>query len=63
MNNSDFKILVGDEDLKTLHRIKQILKEEEFSVWTSNDPGEILRIIESGNFDLLILEPAKISPL
>ena len=56
MKNSDFKILVGDEDLKTLHRIKQILKEEEFSVWTSNDPGEILRIIESGNFDLLILD-------
>ena len=56
MNNSEFKILVGDEDLKTLQRIKQILLEEGFSVWTSNDPGEILRIIESGNLDLLILD-------
>lgn len=56
MKSSDFKILVGDVDFKTLGWIKRILQEEEFSVWTSNDPGEVLRISQAGNFDLFILD-------
>lgn len=56
MTNSDFKILIGDSDLKTLTLIQRILREEEFNAWTAVDPGEILRIIESGDFDLLIFD-------
>lgn len=56
MNNSNFKILVGDSDAGTLSRIQELLQEDGFSVWTSDDPGEILRISESGNFDLFIFD-------
>jgi hypothetical protein len=56
MNQSDVKILVGDSDLKTLKYVRKILLEESFSVWTSDDPGEVQRIYESGDFDLLILD-------
>lgn len=56
MNNGDFKILVGDSDPDSLSWIHNTLREEEFGVWTSDDPGEILRICESGNLDLLILD-------
>jgi len=56
MNHRDIKILVGEKDAKTLQRIRKILTEESFNVWTSDDPGELLRIYESGSFDLLILD-------
>lgn len=56
MNNSDVKILVGDTDLKNLQHIREILLEESFSAYTSDDPGELLRIYESGKFDLVILD-------
>ncbi|TKJ38574.1 hypothetical protein CEE37_12485 [candidate division LCP-89 bacterium B3_LCP] len=56
MNNSDFKILVCDSNSRVLSRLRRILSEDKFNVWTSSDPGEILRICESGNFDLLILD-------
>ncbi len=56
MLNQNFKILVGDADQKTIAYIKKILKEEKFRVLVSGDPGEILRIIESGDIDLIILD-------
>jgi PAS domain S-box-containing protein len=56
MNNREQKILVGDADLKNLQHLRKILLEEFYGVWTSDDPGELLRIYESGSFDLLILE-------
>lgn len=56
MNNNEFKILLADTDPGVLTRIRRILSEEEFGVWTSNDPGEIMRIYQGGDFDLLILD-------
>ncbi|RJP73653.1 MAG: PAS domain S-box protein [Candidatus Zixiibacteriota bacterium] len=56
MNRGDIKILVGDTDQKSLQRLRKILAEESYGVWTSDDAGELLRIYEAGTFDLLILD-------
>ncbi len=56
MNIRDNKIFVGDSDPESLSRIKQMLLEEEFAVWTSEDAGETVRILNSGEFDLVIID-------
>ncbi|MBU1880430.1 PAS domain-containing protein, partial [bacterium] len=56
MDNRDFNILVGDSDPETVNSIKRTLQEEKFGVWTSSEPGGVLRIIESGKIDLIILD-------
>jgi len=56
MDNSEFNILVGDTDPETVNSIKATLQEEKFGVWISSEPGGVLRIIESGEIDLIILD-------
>ncbi|MFH1861664.1 MAG: PAS domain-containing protein, partial [bacterium] len=56
MNNSDYTILICDSDPTSLERIRNYLNEEQFRVWCSTDPGEMLRIYNAGEFDLLILD-------
>jgi PAS domain S-box-containing protein len=50
------KILIGDGDRTNLERMRKILIEEEFNVWAADEAGELLRIYDSGKFDLLILD-------
>ncbi len=56
MSPGEAKILVGDQDPRLLQRLKKILTEESFQVWTSDDAGELLRIYKSDNFDLLVVD-------
>lgn len=56
MSDSTARILIGDGDLKTLQRVRKFLTEESYQVWTCHEPGELLRIYESGSFDLVILD-------
>jgi PAS domain S-box-containing protein len=56
MDSSNVKILIGDSDLKILAWMRKILTEEGFIVLISSDPGEFMRIYESGEFDLFVLD-------
>jgi PAS domain S-box-containing protein len=56
MIQESFKILVADTDEETLSWTCDVLQEEGINVLTTSDPGETLRLIESGEFDLLIFD-------
>ncbi|MCX6640007.1 MAG: ATP-binding protein [bacterium] len=56
MAENGYKILIGDPDIKTLVWMRKILLEEGFGVWTTSEPGDFMRIYESGNFNLVILD-------